>query len=107
IFRLVTRSSPYSSLPDAFSSCPSFFFSAFDSRVTGPLTVTLWPTCWSSLTLLRRPQVLPSSLVRENSPASSPFCKQPVTVSVWLPGLGLFLFWGVFFFLLFCCGKRG
>src|SRR4029077_19392594 len=31
IFRLLTSRSPYSSLLDAFSTCPSFFSSAFDS----------------------------------------------------------------------------
>ncbi len=35
--------------------------------------------------------------IRENSPASSPFCKQPVTVSVWLADLVLSCF-GVSFF---------
>src|ERR1035437_3516469 len=86
ILRVVTRRSPYSSLLDAFSTCPSFFslFSfAFVSRAREPVTVTWWPTCWSNLTLmLRRPQLLPSSPAMENSPGSAPFCKHPVTVLV-------------------------
>src|SRR6202035_3144466 len=44
IFRSVTRRSPYSSLPAAFSTWPSFFSSAFscalDSRRAEPVSVT-------------------------------------------------------------------
>jgi hypothetical protein len=45
IFKLVTLRSAYSSLLDAFSTCPSFFSSAFscalDSWVREPATVTV------------------------------------------------------------------
>ena len=45
IFRLVTLRSAYSSLLDAFSTCPSFFSSgfscAFDSWVREPAAVTV------------------------------------------------------------------
>jgi hypothetical protein len=79
ILRVVMRRSRYSSLLDAFSTCPSFFplfSSALVSRAAEPVTVTRWPTCWSNLTLLlRRPQLLPSWSVMENSPDSSPLCK--------------------------------
>ena len=60
IFRLVTSRSAYSALPD-FSTCPSLFSSAFESWAMEPLTVTVWPTCCSNLTLV--PQILPSSPV--------------------------------------------
>src|SRR6202162_3325336 len=90
ILRVVTRRSPYSSLLDAFSTRPSFFSlfsSALVSRRGEPVTVTWWPTCSSSLTLLlRRPQLFPSSPMIENSFGSSPFCKHPVTVLAWLVG---------------------
>src|SRR5712691_12537594 len=76
IFRLATRISPYSSLFEAFSTSPaffSFFSSAFDSGLAEPVTVTLWPRCSSSLTLLLfKPQTVPSSPLIENSPGSSP-----------------------------------
>jgi hypothetical protein len=36
--------------------------------------------------LLRTPHVLTSLPVIENSPGSSPFCKQPVTIFMWLMG---------------------
>src|ERR1035441_9358781 len=93
IFRLVTRRSRYSSFWEAFSTSPSFFSffaSAFDSPLAVPVTVTLWPRWSSSLTvLLRRPHTLPSSPAMENSPASSPFCKHPVTVIVPLAGFSV------------------
>src|ERR1700692_4583173 len=85
MFRLVTRRSRYSSFSDAFTTSPSFFSffaSAFDSALAVPATVTLWPTWSSSFTvLLRRPHTLPSSPKMENSPAPSPLCKQPVTLT--------------------------
>src|SRR6266852_4895416 len=83
IFRPVTVRSAYSVLLPAFSTCPSFFSSAFVSWVVEPVTITFCPRCSSNLTLvLRSPQVFPSSPVMENSPGSSPFCRQPVTVCV-------------------------
>jgi len=49
IFRLATSRSAYSALLAAFSTCPSFFSSAFssafDSCLVEPVTVTLWPRC--------------------------------------------------------------
>jgi len=49
IFRSVTFRSAYSALLDAFSTCPSFFSSAFsvlaDSFVVEPVMVTWWPRC--------------------------------------------------------------
>ncbi len=41
IFKSVTRSSPSASFRAAFSTWPSFFSSAFASRVGEPVTVTL------------------------------------------------------------------
>src|ERR1700675_1552765 len=90
LFRRLTLRSRYSSFWPAFTTSPSFFSffaSAFDSPLAVPATVTLWPRWSSSLTvLLRRPHTLPSSPAMENSPTSSPFCKQPVTVIVPLAG---------------------
>src|SRR6266852_7564234 len=57
IFKLVTRSSTSSSFPAAFSTCPSFFSSAFASRVGEPVTVTWCPTWSASLTALRKSQL--------------------------------------------------
>src|SRR6516162_9234421 len=82
IFKLVTRISPASEPPSFFSfSAFSPFSFSYDSALNVPVTVTLWPRCLERSTAeLLRSYLLPSSPVMENSSASSPFCKQPVTV---------------------------
>ena len=48
---------------------------------TLPVTVTVWPTCFDSFTVLVfSSQVLPSSALKSYSPALSPADKQPVSV---------------------------
>src|ERR1700723_3031773 len=82
-----TCRSRYSSLLDACSTCPSFVVFSFASTAVAraePVSLTWRPTIGSNLMLLlRSDQIFPSSPASENVPASSPFCKHPVTVSLW------------------------
>src|SRR5216684_2945757 len=74
------------SMPCSFiSDFVSSFIACILRWATTPVTFTVCPTCSSSLTLsLLSSQVAPPFMVRSYSLASSPFCRQPVSVRVFL-----------------------
>src|SRR5258706_10461962 len=74
------------SMPCSFiSDFVSSFIACISRWATAPVTFTVCPTCSSSLTVsLLSSQVAPPFMVRLYSLASSPFCRQPVSVLVFL-----------------------